>query len=102
VTRVIVTAACRALAGVVVLGVVLVSFESAGYTPIRSHPVLGPAFCCSVMPFDPYIATPWWAYAVPVVCGLLGLALAVWLYRVAPRVVDRHILIRRSAASSSL
>jgi hypothetical protein len=38
VRRVIVTAACRALAGILVLGVVVVSVESAGYRQIAIQP----------------------------------------------------------------
>jgi hypothetical protein len=100
VRRVVVTAACRALAGTVILGVILVSAEAAGYRQMATYVSIDGGWWGR--PPTYVVATPWWGYAVPVVGGLLGLALAIRIYRVAPRAIDRHLLIRRTTTSSSL
>jgi hypothetical protein len=86
----------------VALGVIVVSVQAAGYRQLAPVTSCWDVTFCQQHPLTYVVAEPWWQYAVVVVGGLLGLAFAVWLYRVAPRVVDRHVFIRRSTASSSL
>jgi hypothetical protein len=107
VRRVIVTAACRALAGVLVIGVVYAFFTMLIVARLPWTTLVDPQAPSPMMyrvgsfPYTPP-APPWWAYAVTGLEGLLMVAVAICLYRVAPRVVDRHVFIRRSTASSSL
>jgi hypothetical protein len=110
VRRVIVTAACRAVAGVLVIGMVYAFFSMLIVARLPWMTLLYPQLHApspmiyrgAASGFYAPLPSPWWAYAVTGLEGLLIVAVAIWLYRIAPRVVDRHVFIRRSTASSSL
>jgi hypothetical protein len=106
-----------ALAGIVVLGGVLAAVRIADYTqrgglinpcaaslgcytaePGRGLEVVqnAPVIPLSWYPHDAfYWVTPWWAYALAVVVGLVGIALAVLIFRAPSRGVHRGILVPR-------
>ena len=76
------------LAGIAVVCGVGVAVKIAEYT-VRGNPrfiVVSPARASRVLHHIRldvsawYWVTPWWAYALAVVVGLLGLAIAVWIY----------------------
>jgi hypothetical protein len=95
-----VKAAGRALAGLLVLSVVQVLFGLAAYLRMPWHPeVAHPMIYAGALYSPP--AEPWWSPFVPVVGSVLILALALVIYRGAPRAVDRHLLIRRTTPSST-
>jgi hypothetical protein len=103
-----------ALAGVVVLGGVLAAIRIADYTQrggLNQPCALscftgdtGKNFVPQNAPVIPlswyprgafYWVTPWWAYALAVIVGLVGLALAVLVYRAPLRGAHRRILVPR-------
>jgi hypothetical protein len=94
VRSVMISAVCRALAGIAVLSGVLAAVEIAGYKERGSlkHATSLPGPDLHVPASWFFWLTPWWAYAVAVAVGLLGLALAVLIYRGPPRGVGRELL----------